>query len=202
MTKLGVIDVEILHLGIKNGKIFNEKDIENSQLKRLGVGRILDSLASLKDRKLIDLNKDGSFSVTDLAREILWSEQIPIQVKILRLLEIKSCSLEIISDFLKISETKINEEIEKLRKSQFVLMSPLRQESKVIKMYEVLPEGIEKIKEVEKLGVQDNSFEKKSKDEIFDLIDEVINQIKESSDIHRKNIASKLEEIKAKLNSF
>lgn len=202
MTKLGVIDVEILHLGIKNGKIFNEKDIENSQLKRLGVGRILDSLASLKDRKLIDLNKDGSFSVTDLAREILWSEQIPIQVKILRLLEIKSCSLEIISDFLKISETKINEEIEKLRKSQFVLMSPLRQESKVIKVYEILPEGIEKIKEVEKLGVQDNSFEKKSKDEIFDLIDEVINQIKESSDIHRKNIASKLEEIKAKLNSF
>ena len=202
MTKLGVIDVEILHLGIKNGKIFNEKDIENSQLKRLGVGRILDSLASLKDRKLIDLNKDGSFSVTDLAREILWSEQIPIQVKILRLLEIKSCSLEIISDFLKISETKINEEIEKLRKSQFVLMSPLRQESKVIKMYEILPEGIEKIKEVEKLGVQDNSFEKKSKDEIFDLIDEVINQIKESSDIHRKNITSKLEEIKAKLNSF
>jgi len=202
MIKLGVIDVEILHLGIKNGKIFNEKDIENSQLKRLGVGRILDSLASLKDRKLIDLNKDGSFSVTNLAREILWSEQIPIQVKILRLLEIKSCSLEIISDFLKISETKINEEIEKLRKSQFVLMSPLRQESKVIKMYEILPEGIEKIKEVEKLGVQDNSFEKKSKDEIFDLIDEVINQIKESSDIHRKNIASKLEEIKAKLNSF
>lgn len=202
MTKLGVIDVEILHLGIKNGKIFNEKDIENSQLKRLGVGRILDSLASLKDRKLIDLNKDGSFSVTDLAREILWSEQIPIQVKILRLLEIKSCSLEIISDFLKISETKINEEIEKLRKSQFVLMSPLRQDSKVIKMYEILPEGIEKIKEVEKSGVQDNSFEKKSKDEIFDLIDEVINQIKESSDIHRKNIAFKLEEIKAKLNSF
>ena len=202
MTKLGVIDVEILHLGIKNGKIFNEKDIENSQLKRLGVGRILDSLASLKDRKLIDLNKDGSFSVTDLAREILWSEQIPIQVKILRLLEIKSCSLEIISDFLKISETKINEEIEKLRKSQFVLMSPLRQESKVIKMYEILPEGIEKIKEVEKLGVQDNSFEKKSKDEIFDLVDEVINQIKESSDIHREKMVSKLEEIKAKLNSF
>lgn len=202
MTKLGTIDLEILYLGIKNDKSFDEKDIENSQLKKLGVGRILDSLASLKDRKLIDLNKDGSFSVTDLARQILWGEQIPLQVKILRLLEIKSCSLETISDFLKISETKISEEIEKLRKSQFVLMSPLRQESKIIKMYEILPEGIEKIKEIEKLGLQDNSFEKKSKDEIFDLVDEAINQIKESSDIHREKMVSKLEEIKAKLNSF
>lgn len=202
MTKLGAIDLEILYLGIKNDKNFNEKDIENSQLKKLGVGRILDSLASLKDRKLIDLNKDGSFSVTDLARQILWGEQIPLQVKILRLLEIKSCSLETISDFLKISETKISEEIEKLRKSQFVLMSPLRQESKIIKMYEILPEGIEKIKEIEKLGLQDNSFEKKLKEEIFDLVDEVINQIKESSDIHREKMVSKLEEIKAKLNSF
>jgi len=163
MTKLGVIDLEILHLGIKNGRNFNEKDIENSELKRLGVGRILDSLASLKDRKLIDLNKDGSFSITNLARYILWSDQIPVQVKILRLLEIKSCALETISDFLKISENQIIEEIEKLRKNQLVLMSPLRQESKIIKMYEILPDGIEKMKEIEKLGFQENSFGKKNK---------------------------------------
>jgi len=94
-----VIDLEILHLGIKRSGSFNEKDIENSELKRLGVGRILDSLASLKDRRLIDLNKDGSFSITDLAKHTLWSEQIPTWIKILRLLEIKSCSIEMISDF-------------------------------------------------------------------------------------------------------
>ena len=93
MTKLGVIDLEILHLGIKWSGSFNEKDIEKSELKRLGVGRILDSLASLKDRKLIDLNSDGSFSITDLAKHTLCSEQIPTWVKILRLLEIKSCSI-------------------------------------------------------------------------------------------------------------
>ena len=203
MTKLGTIDLEILHLGITNGKIFNEKDIENSQLKRLGVGRILDSLASLKDRKLIDLNKDGSFSITDLARHVLWSEQIPIQVKILRLLEIKSCSLESISNFLKIPETQISEEIEKLRKNQLVLMAPLRQDSKVIKMYEILPEGIEKITEIEKNGMQGINFERKSKDEIFRLIEETVTMIKESPDFYKKNeVISKLDKIKEKLNSF
>jgi len=203
MTKLGVIDLEILHLGIKNGKDFNEKDIENSELKRLGVGRILDSLASLKDRELIDLNKDGSFSITNLARHVLWSDQIPIQVKILRLLEIKSCKLETISDILKTSENQIIEEIEKLRKKQLVLMSPLRQESKIIKMYEILPEGIEKMKEIEKSGFQENSFEKKSKDEIFELIDQIINEINESVEFDKKrDIVSKLDKIKEKLNLF
>ena len=93
MRKLGTIDLEILNLAIKENGTFNENNLENSELKRLGVGRILDALASLKDRKFVLLNSDGSFSITDLAREILWSSNIPIWAKILRLLQIKSCSI-------------------------------------------------------------------------------------------------------------
>ena len=201
MTKLGVIDLEILDLGIKGSGSFNEKDIEKSELKRLGVGRILDSLASLKDRKLIDLNSDGSFSITDLAKHTLWSEQIPTWVKILRLLEIKSCSIEVISDFLKKPEIKLIDEIEKLRKNQLILMSPLRQESKIIKMYEILPEGIEKIKKIEECGFQNNSLEeKKPKIEIFELIDRIIKEISEEPEFNKKkDIILKLNEIKEKL---
>lgn len=71
MAKLGTIDLEILNLAIKGNGTFNEINLENSELKRLGVGRILDELASLKDRKLILQNSDGSFSITELARKIL-----------------------------------------------------------------------------------------------------------------------------------
>jgi hypothetical protein len=80
MRKLGTIDLEILHLA----GTFNENDLENSELKRLGVGKILDSLATLKDRKMISLNSNGSFSITELAREILWSKSIPKWARILR----------------------------------------------------------------------------------------------------------------------
>jgi predicted transcriptional regulator len=199
MTKLGIIDLEILHLGIKGRGSFNEKDIENSELKRLGIGRILDSLASLKDRKLINLNNNGSFSITDLAKQTLWSEQIPTWVKILRVLEIKSCSIEDISDFLKKPEIELIDEIEKLRKSQLILMSPLRQESKIIKMYEILPEGIEKIKKIEEFGFQNDSLEeKKPKIEIFELIDEIIKEISEP-EFNKNNMILKLNEIKEKL---
>jgi hypothetical protein len=200
LIKLGVIDLEILHLGIKRDGNFNEKDIENSELKRLGVGRVLDSLASLKDRKLIDLNKDGSFSITDLAKHTLWSEQVPTWVKILRLLEIKSYSIEQISDFLKKSDTELIDEIEKLRKNQLVLMSPLRQESKIIKMYEILPEGIEKIKKIEEVGFQDDLLEEngKPKTEILEIIDHIIKEISEP-EINKKELILKLNQIKEKL---
>ena len=68
MRKLGTVDLEILDLAMKKNGTFNENNLENSELKRLGVGRILDALASLKDRKLISLNGDGSFFITNLAR--------------------------------------------------------------------------------------------------------------------------------------
>jgi len=201
MTKLGLIDLQILHLGIKGNGNFNEKDIENSELKRLGVGRILDALASLKDRRLINLNSDGSFFITDLAKHTLWDEQIPTWVKILRLLEIKSCSSEAISDFLKKPEIKLIDEIEKLRKNQLILMSPLRQESKIIKMYEILPEGIEKIKKIEETGFQNDSLEeKKPRIEIFELIDQIRKEISEEPEFNnKKSIILKLEQIKEKL---
>ncbi len=201
MTKLGLIDLEILYLGIKGDGNFNETGIENSELKRLGVGRILDALASLKDRKLINLNNDGSFSITDLAKHTLWDEQIPTWVKILRLLEIKSCSSNVMSDFLKKPETELIDEIEKLRKNQLILMLPLRQESKIIKMYEILPEGIEKIKKIEETGFQNDSLEeKKPKIEIFEIIDQIIKEISSEPEFNnKKSIILKLEEIKDKL---
>ena len=203
MTKLGLIDLELLFLGIKNNGNFNEKDIENSELKRLGVGRVLDSLASLKDRKLITMNKDGSFSITDLAKYILWNDQIPIEVRILRLLEIKSCDIDSISNFLKKPERDLIDEIEKLRKNQLILMSPLRQESKIIKMYEILPEGIEKIKKIEEFGFQNSDWEEKSpKKEILELINDLIEQVSRESELgdKKKQIILKLNEIKEKLN--
>ena len=172
MVNLGVIDLEILYLEIRGNESFNEKDIENSGLKKLGVGRTLDSLASLKERNLIDLNRGGLFSVTNLAKHILWTEEIPIWLKILRLLQIKSCNSGEISKYLKKSEIDLIDEIEKLR-SQWVLMLPIKQVNRIIKTYKILPEGIEKIKRVDGETYEISNLEKinDSKIEILELLD-------------------------------
>jgi len=202
MRKLGTIDLEILDLAIKENGVFNENNLENSELKRLGVGRILDALASLKDRKMISLNSDGSFSITNLAREILWSNNIPTWAKILRLLQIKSCSMEQITDILRTSQDKLITDIEKLRKSQFVLMSPQRQKDRLVKIYEILPEGIEEIDKTETEGFDNTNFdESKSKVEIMSLIDEIIKEINDSQieQVRKDSITRKLSKLKNKL---
>ena len=202
MRKLGTIDLEILDLAIKENGVFNENNLEDSELKRLGVGRILDALASLKDRKMISLNNDGSFSITNLAREILWSNNIPTWAKILRLLQIKSCSMEQIIDILRISKDKLIVDVEKLRKTQFVLMSPQRQKEKLVKIYEILPEGIDEIDKTETEGFDNTNFdESKSEVEILELIDEIVKELNDSQmeQLKKDSITEKLSKLKEKL---
>ena len=202
MRKLGTIDLEILQLAVNQNGTFNETHLENSKLKRHGVGKILDTLASLKDRKFISMNKNGSFTITELAKEILWSSKIPIWAKILRLLQIKSCDLQQIIETINSSEEKIFNELEQLRKNQLVLMSPQRQDEKLIKVYEILPEGIEVIDKTETQGFENINFGKNEPEgEIIGTIDEIINEIQKlsCSDNEKNNITKKLELLKNKL---
>jgi len=201
MRKLGTIDLEILQMAINENGTFNENNLENSELKKLGVGKILDTLASLKDRKMISQNNDGSFSITDLAKEILWSQNVPVWAKILRLLQIKSCTLNQMIKILKISEEKLIYELEELRKNQFVLMSPQRKEGKIIKVYEILSEGIEKIDSTETKGFNNINSKGKSEIGIFSIIDEIIKEIQESQIEETKKdiITEKLVTLKNKL---
>ena len=202
MRKLGTIDLEVLQLAINQNETFNETHLENSKLKRHGVGKILDTLASLKDRKFISMNDNGSFTITELAKEILWSSKIPIWAKILRLLQIKSCDLQQIIETINSSEEKIFNELEQLRKNQLVLMSPQRQDEKLIKVYEILPEGIEVIDKTETQGFENINFGKNEPEgEIIGTIDEIINEIQKlsCSDNEKNNITKKLELLKNKL---
>ena len=202
MRKLGTIDLEILQLAMNEKGTFDENNLEKSKLKRFGVGKILDSLASLKDRKLLSLNKDGSFSITDIAKEILWSESIPAWARILRLLQIKSCGIEQITESITISKNEILENLETLRKHQFIIMLPQRQEGKIIKVYEIQSEGIEKINKTEKEGFENIEVNESGKNlEILTSIDEIVNEIKklETSQFKKEEIIKKLSKLKDNL---
>ena len=202
MRKLGTIDLEVLTLAIKEKGTFDENNLENSELKRYGVGKILDTLASLKDRKFISLNSDGSFSITDLSREILWNSNIPLWARILRLLQIKSCNMDQIIDILRISEDKIMQELEELRKNEFVLMSPQRQEDKLIKIYEILPEGIQEIDKTDTQGFNKSNFRKlKLNGGIIEIINQIQIEIQKSNitEPEKNKIIEKVKDLKNRL---
>ena len=147
MRVLGTVDLEILHLAVAGGGRVDESGLGNSEkLRRLGVGRTLDALASLRDRGMLTLNsEDGSFSVTDAAYGLLWTENVPLRARVLRLLEIRSCSLLEMASILQTDRLDaLQAALDELRKARLVMMSPRVRDGRPEKIYEVLPEGIGK----------------------------------------------------------
>jgi hypothetical protein len=81
-------------------------------------------------------------------------------------------------------------------------MSPQRQKDKLVKVYEILPEGIEEIDKTETKGFNNTNFdESKPEVEILSLIDEVIKEINDSQIDQPKKDSStgKLSNLKNKL---
>ena len=106
-----------------------------------------------------------------------------------------------IVSILRISEEELEENVEKLRKNQFVLMSPQRHEDKLIKIYEILPEGIEEIDKTETQGFDKTSFgEVKPDVEILSIIDEVIKDIQDSQIEQSKKTPSQRDYLILKTN--
>lgn len=194
MTKLGAIDVEVISLGIGKKGMFDEHDIARSDLKRLGVGRIMDLLASLKDRRLIDQNKDGSFSVTDLARDALYDDKTDIKVRILRLLEEKPNSIEEISKALGKRHEEVLEKIEELRRDRLVLMSPLRVDEKLLKYYEILPGSLESIRTIHETA---DPSKEPTHNKILGIVDEIARDVE--SGVAGKDTIKKINRLKREL---
>ena len=155
MRMLGTIDLEVLQLAAAaaGGRI-DESAIEHSALSRLGVGRILDALASLRDRDLLRLDEDGgSFVMTDAARAILWSDSIPLWARILRLLEIRSCGVADMAAILRIGRHgPLEEALGGLQREGFVMAAPQIRGGGPQKVYEILPEGIERMEAISREG--------------------------------------------------
>ena len=149
-------------------------------------------------------NDDGTFSITNSSKQILWNDEIPLWVKILRLLEIKPYPQRKISKFLNVDSEKILSELEIMRKNELVLMSPLRTDSGLEKMFEIMPTGVEQLDKINSEGY-DNAqlvFEKSDeKKDIFDIIEELKEIIKsnEIDDSVKTTIIEKLEKIKSRL---
>ena len=196
--KIGTLDLKILHLALKKGGTFDELDIADSELNDLGVGRILDALASLKDRSMIKLNSNQTFTITSSAREILWSDTLPIQTKILRLLQIRSCGIDDIVNILGIDSDVIVDSLTKMRERELVLMSTQRHDNRLVKIYEILPKGVTLIdvKETDKFDTDTiQNFE------IYEIVDQIRDMIKNSqmNDSQKTDILAKITTLKSRL---
>lgn len=203
MIKLDFLDLEILHLGINEKGEFNENDIAKSELNKIGVGRILDQLASLKEKNLITMNNGGSFSITEEARKVLWDESTPLEIKILRILDISPQIPQKIASLLLIREGKIQNTIEEMQKNHLVLMSTVKKEVGIVKMYEILPEGVEYLDRAN-LGINQVLSELNPQLKNLDILQDTIEEIRKLNNISKEEknkIITNLESVKKNLDT-
>ena len=110
--------------------------------------------------------------------------------------------MEQITDILRLPKEELLENIEKLRINQFVLMSPQRQDEKIIRVYEILPEGSEEIDKTDSEGFDKINFEEsKPGIEIIGMIDWIVKEVRNSeiNQVKKEIILEKLSELKEKL---
>lgn len=139
MHKLDAADLEFLYLGAKNPQGFDESDIASSEVGQIGVGRVLDRLAHLKEANMI-LSKDGRFAITDQARGLFWDRRIPLRLRILRLLQVRSFEEGQVARYLLEPEAAYSE-MESLRRDGMIRFTTVRSNERMAKMCEITQEG-------------------------------------------------------------
>lgn len=196
LPNIGSLDLEFLYMGFQNGGTFDEGDIEESSLVRLGVGRTLDHIASLRERKLVSQNKDGSFTITDKARKMLWDNNTPLWLRVLRVLQAKTCSEDDIQRYLKADKDLLYTEMENMRKDHLIMMSPQRTQNRLEKIFEIMPEGTDKLDVEDKKANHARHYTPKGTLDTLSDIEEIVAK----SEIPQKGILfEKIENLKKEL---
>lgn len=138
LERMGTLDVEFLSLAIHGP--FDEKDIATSPLKRLDTGRILDHLASMLERGLIQ-QAEHSYTMTHKSGAYLWNPDTPVWLRVLRLLDILPLPVGQISLYLDEPAAKIQDTLKVLRIGGLAMMYPVKKDNDLVQMYHITDEG-------------------------------------------------------------
>ena len=130
------------------------------------------------------------------------SDAVPTWAKMLRLLQIRSCDINDIIDILGMDSDLVNDILTKMRKEQLVLMTPQRRNEKLVKIYEILPEGIEIIDKADMGKFNEQGSDTIQRLDIHEIIEQIQEMIKMSqlSDSERIGILNKIKVLKSKLD--
>jgi len=179
------MDLEILYQAKKSKNGITPEAISKQDVFTPGVWELVDKFATLQENNLITKNKEGLFVLTKNGMNTFWDIESPLWLNLLKLLRIKPFSDTECAMYLEEPIPAVQQALDMIRKKGYVLMAPLRKEEKLLKMYEILPEGVEQLSKSKKSGL---SFVK-SGDKLvveledgegilYEIIDDLVNPLR------------------------
>jgi len=146
------MDLEILYQAKKSKNGITPEAISKQDVFTPGVWELVDKFATLQEKNLITKNKEGLFALTKKGTNTFWDIESPLWLNLLKLLRIKPFSDTECAMYLEEPIPAVQQALDMIRKKGYVLMAPLRKEEKLLKMYEIMPEGVEQLSKSKKSG--------------------------------------------------
>jgi len=185
VSNIDYMDLEILYQAKKSKNGITPEAISKQDVFTPGVWELVDKFATLQENNLITKNKEGLFVLTKNGMNTFWDIESPLWLNLLKLLRIKPFSDTECAMYLEEPIPAVQQALDMIRKKGYVLMAPLRKEEKLLKMYEILPEGVEQLSKSKKSGL---SFVK-SGDKLvveledgegilYEIIDDLVNPLR------------------------
>ncbi len=185
MSNIDYMDLEILYQAKKSKNGITPEAISKQDVFTPGVWELVDKFATMQEKNLIIKNKEGLFLLTKNGMNTFWDIESPLWLNLLKLLRIKPFSDTECAMYLEEPIPAVQQALDMIRKKGYVLMAPLRKEEKLLKMYEILSEGVEHLSKSKKSGL---SFVK-SGDKLvveledgegilYEIIDDLVNPLR------------------------
>jgi len=146
------MDLEILYQAKKSKNGITPEAISKQDVFTPGVWELVDKFATLQEKNLITKKKEGLFVLTKKGMSTFWDIESPLWLNLLKLLRIKPFSDTECAIYLEEPIPAVQQALDMIRKKEYVLMAPLRKEEKLLKMFEIMPEGVEQLSKSRKSG--------------------------------------------------
>jgi len=179
------MDLEILFQAKKSKNGINPEDVSQQDVFTPSIWELVDKFAALQEKNLLTKNKEGLFELTKKGLDTFWYMESPLWMNLLKLLRVRPFSDTQCAMYLGEPIPAVQQALDMIRKKNYVLMSQLRKDEKLLKMYEILPDGIEELSKSKKAGT---SFVK-SGDKLvveleggegilYEIIDDLVNPLR------------------------
>jgi hypothetical protein len=195
LSDFDYIDLQILYQAKKSKNGISPENISQPDVFTPGIWELADKFATLQERNLLSKNEEGIFQITKAGMNTFWNIESPLWMNLLKLLRIKSLSDAECAMYLEEPIPAVQQALEMIREKGYVMMSSLRKEKKLLKMFEILPEGVEQLKTagkfnllIAKLGDKLVVELENGEGILYEIIDDLVNPLKTIKTLSKEQV--------------
>jgi len=146
LSDFDYIDLEILYQAKKSKNGISPEMISKPDVFTSDIWELADKFTTLQEKNLLSKNQEGLFKITKAGINTFWYIESPLWQNLLKLLRIKPLSDAECAMYLEEPIPAVQQALEMIREKGYVMMTPLRKDTKLLKMFEILPKGVEQLK--------------------------------------------------------